>query len=141
MFGGSLTISRSTPFAAMALRVLASRSAYSCRVNFKFGWTTMHASFASALESRSRLGRVGAVARQVGDGGVLDAGPGQVGHGDRFGIAAAALLPGDDLAQLGETRLGAHQSGCDTVLQLPQPSRLLQTVRDVEIGLDRNERL
>ena len=37
MLDGSLTISRSTPFASMARRVLARRSAYSSRVNFRVG--------------------------------------------------------------------------------------------------------
>src|SRR5690349_15559079 len=91
MFEGSLTISTSMPLASMAFLVLARRSAYSARVNFRFGWLMIiflcsaamrGGVLQSAFKCGAGAGRLGAVTGESGNGGVLHAGAREIGNGD-----------------------------------------------------------
>src|SRR5689334_14037911 len=130
MLEGSLTTSRSTPFASMARRVLASRSAYSSRVNFRLGMVMLWSSSLGrlrrllALKDGAGARRERAVAGERGDRGILNAGAGEVRDGDLAGGTAARLAPGDHLAELGDLGIGRDQPGVDGVVQLAEATRL-----------------
>src|SRR5258706_4348475 len=141
MLDGSLTINSSMPFASMALRVFARRSAYSPRVNLRIGSTMSSLPSVnllrpeSAIECRASSRCACPVARQCGDGRVLNAGAGEIDDRDGIGRGSAGLGPGDDLAKFCKDGIRLHDADGNGVMQLTEPTRLFHAVRHIEIGL------
>src|SRR5436309_2166081 len=131
MLVGSVTISRSMPRAAIAVRVLTRRCAYSARSKGRVGWSmdlpSGAVAHAAAVVQRACKG-------EVGYGGVLRARAGEVADRDVGGIQPARALSGDHLPELGKLGIARHQSGIDRVVQLAQRAHLRQPVADISGG-------
>ena len=89
-------------------------------------WVSLwHAPFpVSNGEHRARPGGAGAGEGKRGDGGVLDAGAGEIGDGDLRRLVRPGASPATIWPSSANRAVGRDQPGGDGVVQLAEPARL-----------------
>src|SRR3569623_1682738 len=141
MLDGSVAISTSIPALSMAARVLARRAAYSARSKAGAVSDTDAVSTRSAGKTLAGALRAGAGEGEIGEGGILHAGAGEVAQRDVVVGAPPRCGAGEHRAELGKVRPRRHHAPFERMMQLAEQARLAQPVRHVDAQMLEHARI